>query len=144
MSVFASRKLMLTNLWKRAVCLAALGWGMATLVLACSDSRALPSSENADAGVLNCIVGTSGCYCGEPTSCREGLICVSNRCYAPEGDNGNVPDESYVPPIPGYGGDGPSLTDDAGTTPSPVDASTGVDAAPGDPPDTDAGDGDPG
>lgn len=135
---------MLDHVLKRSLRVACLGLGSVILALSCSDAKPLPPPASADAGV-DCELGTSGCGCAPVTGCRIGLLCISQRCLPTEGGQGGVPNDSEVPNLPGYGGDGPTYEDDAGSTPV-ADAAT--DAAVAEPdsgaaptPDPDAGDG---
>ncbi|MET0409655.1 MAG: hypothetical protein ABW217_00095 [Polyangiaceae bacterium] len=129
---------------KRSLRLACLGLGSVIFALSCSDAKPVPAPVRPDAGV-ECELGTSGCGCDPITGCNLGLLCISRRCLPTEGGQGGVPNDSEVPNLPGYGGDGPTLENDAGSTPI-VDAST--DAAVAEPdsgaapaPAPDAGDG---
>src|SRR5688572_26680967 len=116
---------MLNHVCKRSLRLACLSLGSIMLALSCSDAKPLPAPDAPDAGPA-CDLGTSGCSCAPVTGCRLGLLCVAGKCLPTEGGQGGVPNDSDVPNLPGYGGDGPSVEDDAGTP--PTDASQ--DAAP--------------
>jgi hypothetical protein len=133
---------MLDHVLKRSLCVAGLGLGSVLFALSCADAKPVREPESPDAGAPACELGTSGCGCAPVTGCRLGLLCVANRCLPTEGGQGGVPNDSDVPNLPDYGG-GPTLEDDAGTTPI-VDAATDAAAAEdtGAPPspDLDAGD----
>jgi hypothetical protein len=107
---------MLDHVLKRSLCVAGLGLGSVLFALSCADAKPVREPESPDAGAPACL----------PT----------------EGGQGGVPNDSDVPNLPDYGG-GPTLEDDAGTTPI-VDAATDAAAAEdtGAPPspDLDAGD----
>jgi hypothetical protein len=120
---------MINPVWKRSLCLACLGLGSVVLAVSCSDATPQsPPVESPDAGP-GCELGTSGCTCAPVTGCRLGLLCVGNRCLPTEGGQGGVPNDSNVPDLPSYGGDGPTLEDDAGNAP----ADAALDAAPDEP-----------
>jgi hypothetical protein len=138
---------MLDHVLKRSLGLACLGLGSVLFALSCSDAKPLRAPDSPDAGGPACDLGTSGCACAPVTGCRLGLLCIANRCLPTEGGQGGVPNDSDVPDLPGYGGNGPTFEDDAGTTPTPsADASTDAAAPEADTgappgPDPDAGDG---
>jgi hypothetical protein len=132
---------MLDHVLKRSLRLACFVLGSVVFAFACSDAKPLPAPESPDAGAAECELGTSGCGCARVTGCQLGLLCVANRCLPTEGGQGGVPNDSDVPDLPDYGGSGPTLDDDAGSTPI-VDASTpGADTGVPPAPDPDAGDG---
>lgn len=135
---------MLAPALKRPLRLACFALSTLLLALSCSDEEPLPSAEGPDGGVPACELGTSGCGCAPVTGCRAGLLCIAMKCLPTEGGQGGVPNDSDVPDLPSYGGGGPTLEDDGGTTPSAdaaVDAAPAPDTGAPPPPDPDAGDG---
>jgi hypothetical protein len=120
---------MLDPFSKRPLRLTCLAVASILLALSCSDDEPAPAPVTTpDAGPA-CETGTSGCACDLVTGCELGLLCIARVCLPTEGGQGGVPNDSDVPDLPGYGGDGPSVEDDAGSTPEPSDAAV-ADAAP--------------